>query len=54
MGQEIIPAESFFDRRFGITSRELDRVLSQALEKKADYADLYFEFRVHEAISLEE
>lgn len=54
MGQEIIPAESFFDRRFGISSRELDRILDQALEKKADYADLYFEYRVHEGISLEE
>jgi TldD protein len=54
MANEIIPAESFFDRRFGIRSRDLDRVLTQALDKKADYADLYFEYRTHEAISLEE
>ncbi|MFQ5683437.1 MAG: metalloprotease TldD [Candidatus Binatia bacterium] len=54
MGQEVIPAESFFDRRFGISARDLDRVLAKALGKKADYADLYFEYRVNEAISLEE
>jgi len=54
MAQEIVRAESFFDRRFGISSRDLDRVLDRALEKKADYADLYFEYRVNEAVSLEE
>jgi TldD protein len=32
----------------------LDKVLSRALESKADYADLYFEYRSNEAISLEE
>jgi len=54
MPQEIIPAESFFDHRFGITSRDLDKVLARALEGTADYAELYFEYRVNEAISLEE
>lgn len=54
MVQELIPAESFFDRQFGISSRDLDKVLAKALEKKADYADLYFEYRVNESISLEE
>jgi TldD protein len=54
MPQEIIPAESFFDRRFGITARDLDKVLAKALEVTADYADLYFEYRVNEVISLEE
>ncbi|MEK6600950.1 MAG: metalloprotease TldD, partial [Candidatus Binatota bacterium] len=32
----------------------LEKVLASALEKKADYADLYFEYRVNEAVSLEE
>ncbi|MBI4529336.1 MAG: metalloprotease TldD [Deltaproteobacteria bacterium] len=50
----MVPAERFFDRRFGVTSRDLDKVLAAALEKKADYADLYFEYRLNEAISLEE
>jgi TldD protein len=54
MAGSLVPAESFFDRHFGITSRDLDKVLAQALEKKADYADLYFEYRVNEAVSLEE
>lgn len=54
MAGNLVPAESFFDRHFGITSRDLDKVLAQALEKKADYADLYFEYRVNEGISLEE
>src|SRR3954468_19407805 len=54
MAQEIIKAEKFFDRRFGVTDRDLEKLLSQALERKADYADLYFEYRVNEGVSLEE
>jgi TldD protein len=33
---------------------DLDKVLADALERKAEYADLYFEYRVNESISLEE
>jgi TldD protein len=54
MARDVIPATSFFDRQFGITSHDLEKVLSKAVEKRADYADLYFEYRVNEAISLEE
>ncbi|HEY1374353.1 MAG TPA: metalloprotease TldD [Candidatus Binatia bacterium] len=54
MAQEIIKAENFFDRRFGVTGRDVEKLLSQALERKADYADLYFEYRVNEGVSLEE
>ena len=54
MKGDVIPAQSFFDHHFGISSRDLDKVLAEALERKADYADLYFEYRVNEAISLEE
>jgi TldD protein len=54
MARDDIGAESFFDQHFGVTSRDLDKVLGRALEKKADYADLYFEYRVNEGISLEE
>ncbi|HEY3306309.1 MAG TPA: metalloprotease TldD [Candidatus Binatia bacterium] len=54
MGQEVIRATAFFDRRFGVTSRDLEKILEQALERKADYADLYFEYRVNEGVSLEE
>ncbi len=54
MKGDVIPAQSFFDHHFGISSRDLDKVLAEALERKADYADLYFEYRVNEAMSLEE
>jgi TldD protein len=54
MAQEIIKAENFFGRRFGVTGRDVEKLLSQALERKADYADLYFEYRVNEGVSLEE
>jgi TldD protein len=54
MAQEMVPAESFFDRNFGIRSGDLEKVLATALGKKADYADLYFEYRRNEGISLEE
>jgi TldD protein len=54
MPQEIVAAESFFSRTFGINSRDLENVLSTALGRKADYADLYFEYRRNEGIGLEE
>jgi TldD protein len=53
MSQEIVP-ESFFDRNFGISPGDLDKIISTALGRKADYADLYFEYRKNEGISLEE
>jgi TldD protein len=46
--------ENLLDQRFGMTTRELERVLAEALRRRADYADLYFEYRVNEALSLEE
>jgi TldD protein len=54
MAQEIVPAESFFDRNFGIRAGDLDKIIVAALGKKADYADLYFEYRRNEGVSLEE
>jgi TldD protein len=54
MAQENLPAESFFDRNFGIQTGDLEKVLATALGKKADYADLYFEYRRNEGVSLEE
>ncbi|MFQ5849461.1 MAG: metalloprotease TldD [Candidatus Binatia bacterium] len=54
MTKEVMPATAFFGHHFGITSGDLDKVLSKALERKADYADLVFEYRVNEAINLEE
>jgi TldD protein len=54
MANEIVRAESFFDSNFGIATGDLERVLATALGRQADYADLYFEYRRNEGISLEE
>jgi TldD protein len=53
MAQENLPV-AFFSDNFGIRTDDLDRVLDAALGKKADYADLFFEYRRNEAVSLEE
>jgi TldD protein len=54
MAQELEKVKSLLDKRFGITDHDLDRVLGTALGKKADYADLYFEYRVNDGVGLEE
>jgi TldD protein len=46
--------ESFFARKFGLTERDLDRYLGEALSAGGDYADLYFEYLVTTAIILDE
>lgn len=53
MKQENLPAK-FFDANFGIGSNDLDKVVGAALGQKADYADLFFEYRKNEGVSLEE
>src|SRR5215471_9108095 len=37
-----------------LTARQLEQVLGTALARRTDYADLYFETRTAEAVSLEE
>ncbi|HEY6364489.1 MAG TPA: DNA gyrase modulator, partial [Candidatus Binatia bacterium] len=54
MVDAIVRVESFFDRNFGIATGDLEKVLATALGRKADYADLYFEYRRNEGIGLEE
>jgi TldD protein len=54
MAEDKLPAQSFFDEKFGIRAGDLEKLLSAALGKKADYADLFFEYRRNEGISLEE
>src|SRR5256885_9372536 len=51
---EVVKPERFFHERFGLSDRALERVLGTALERRADWADLYFEFRVNQTASLEE
>ncbi len=54
MAESNLPAQSFFDANFGIRGSDLEKVLAAALGKKADYADLFFEYRRSEGIGLEE
>src|SRR5437867_4963004 len=44
----------FFSDRFGITQQDLDRLLGAALAKGGNYADLYFEYRSNDVLTLEE
>jgi TldD protein len=46
--------QRFFETRFGLTSRDLETVMARAMERRVEYADLYFEYEVSEAVSLEE
>jgi TldD protein len=54
MANEVVEPDRFFLNRFGLNERAFERTLGTALARKADYADLYFEFRSAEALSLEE
>ncbi len=54
MANELTQPDRFFLSRFGMTEGALERVLGAALERKADYADLYFEYRSAEGLSLED
>ncbi|HEX9145918.1 MAG TPA: metalloprotease TldD [Candidatus Binatia bacterium] len=54
MAEDKLPAQSFFGENFGIRAGDLEKVLAAALGKKADYADLFFEYRRNEGIGLEE
>ncbi len=47
-------SESFFPRNFGITERDLEGYLSEALSAGGDYADLYFEYLASSSISIDE
>jgi TldD protein len=44
----------FFLERFGLDERTLEQVVGSAIARRADYADLYFEFRTVQSLSLEE
>ena len=54
MSKELAHPERFFVDRFGMSERALERILGTALERKADHADLYFEYKNSEALALEE
>ncbi len=45
--------EKLFDR-YGLTARDLERYLAEALSAGGDYADLYFEYQTTSSISVDE
>ncbi len=47
-------SQSFFADRFGITERNLEQYLSEALSAGGEYADLYFEFLSTSSITVDE
>lgn len=47
-------ALSFFQDRFDLNDSSLATALDTALERKVDYADLYFEYTTTDSVSLEE
>jgi TldD protein len=47
------PARFFLDR-FGLTEQLLEQIVGSAIARHTDYADLYFEFRVAQNLSLED
>jgi len=47
-------SKNIFTDRFGLAAADLDRLLSTALSRGGDYADLYLEYRTKELLALEE
>src|SRR6202522_2547178 len=54
MANDLVQPEKFFLNRFGMYGGALEQVRGSALEREADYADLYFEYRSAEGPALEE
>src|SRR4030095_16360827 len=54
MSQHSPTPEQIFLTSRDLTAQHLQATLSTALEKRADYADLYFEARTDEIVALEE
>src|SRR5580704_3801453 len=47
-------SDSFFAAKFGISRRNLENYLSEALARGGDYADLYFEYLATSSLSIDE
>ncbi|HEY3132085.1 MAG TPA: metallopeptidase TldD-related protein [Acidobacteriota bacterium] len=53
--QSAIPhSESFFEEKFGLTSSLYERLLSTALRRGGDFAEIFLQYRIAEQINLEE
>jgi TldD protein len=48
------PPERFFRDRYGVSPSALEHALGSALARRADYGDLYFEFRTTSTVALED
>lgn len=48
------PGAGLFESRFGVTQEMMAKVLSTALAKGGDYADLYFEYKIANSVSMED
>jgi len=46
--------DRFFQDRYGVSPTALESTLGSALSRRADYGDLYFEYRTTAAVSLED
>src|SRR5215475_558996 len=47
-------SQSFFAERFGLTERDLESYLSEAMSAGGEYADLYFEYLSTSSIGIDE
>ncbi|HEY4360664.1 MAG TPA: metalloprotease TldD [Bryobacteraceae bacterium] len=47
-------SQSFFAQRFGLTERDLESYLSEALSAGGEYADLYFEYLASTSVGIDE
>ena len=58
MQNDIVDTQAHFQTRFldqyGLTAQQLEQILGSAVERRADYADIYFESRTAEAFALED
>src|SRR5436190_23746541 len=54
MTQALARPAQFFDDKYGMDTTSLQRILGKTLGKQIDYADLYFQYEVSDAVSLEE
>ena len=54
MATELTKPEKFCQKRFGMNEPAFEQILGAALERKADYADLYFEYRNAESLALKD
>jgi len=46
--------KSVFSEKYSVTTRDLEKYLSAALDRGGDYADVFFEYKVNHSIVLEE